>query len=287
MGRRPVRRVERDPEVVLSPRAWPANLAPVAQLLAEGLELGAATILVGENGTGKSTLVEGIASAYGLSPEGGSTGAQHSTRVSESPLAGSLRLTRRPGTTRWGYFLRAETMHGLFTYLEHNPPPPSAGEPVFHEQSHGESFLSMITTSRFARGGFFVLDEPEAGLSFTAQLTLVGVLHSMINSGEAQVLLATHSPIIAALPSARLLELDENGMHERAWTNSTWSITTAASLIIRISICGGCSTEHHEGALGHVSLNPGRLRGAQDATGCVGDTPRTCSLRCAGSRSVV
>jgi predicted ATPase len=92
-----------------------------------------------------------------------------------------------------------------------------APEPVFHEQSHGESFLSMITTSRFARGGFFVLDEPEAGLSFTAQLTLVGVLHSMINSGEAQVLLATHSPIIAALPSARLLELDENGMHERAW----------------------------------------------------------------------
>ena len=168
-GRRPVRRVERDPEVVLSPRAWPANLAPVAQLLAEGLELGAATILVGENGTGKSTLVEGIASAYGLSPEGGSTGARHSTRVSESPLASSLRLTvgrddpvgiLPPGRDdpRAVHVPRAQ------------PPPPSAGEPVFHEQSHGESFLSMITTSRFA-GAVFVLDEPEAGLSFTAQLT--------------------------------------------------------------------------------------------------------------------
>jgi predicted ATPase len=215
MGRRPVRRIERAPDATLSPQVWPANLAPVAQLLADGLDLGAATILVGENGTGKSTLVEAVAGAYGLSPEGGSTGARHSTRVSESPLASSLRLIRRPGTTRWGYFLRAETMHGLFTYLEANPT--LAPEPVFHEQSHGESFLSMITTSRFARGGFFVLDEPEAGLSFTAQLTLVAVLHSMINSGEAQVLLATHSPIIAALPSARLLELDENGMQERAW----------------------------------------------------------------------
>ncbi len=215
MGRLPVRRVERDPAAALSTRSWPANLAPVAQLLADGLELGAATILVGENGTGKSTLVEAVAGVYGLSPEGGSTGARHSTRVSESPLATSLKLIRRPGTTRWGYFLRAETMHGLFTYLEDHP---GAGpEPVFHEQSHGESFLSMISTGRFARGGFYVLDEPEAGLSFTAQLTLVGVLHAMINSGEAQLLVATHSPVIAALPSARILELDENGMHERAW----------------------------------------------------------------------
>ena len=105
--------------------------------------MGPATVLVGENGSGKSTLVEAVAAAYGLSPEGGSTGAMHSTRVSESVLGQHLGLERNLGSTRRGYFLRAETMHGLFTYLEKNP---SASRPdmTFHEVSHGESFLDLV-----------------------------------------------------------------------------------------------------------------------------------------------
>ena len=83
------------------------------QLLDEGLELGQLTILVGKNGSGKPTIIEGIALAYGLSPEGGSTGARHSTQVSESGLHRALQLYRGIGASRWGYFLRAEMTHEI------------------------------------------------------------------------------------------------------------------------------------------------------------------------------
>lgn len=211
----PVRRVVQARDSDLTPATWPATLAPVAQVLRDGLDLGPATVLVGENGTGKSTLVEAIAIAYGLSAEGGSTGARHSTRATESDLSEHLLLIRGAGASRWGYFLRAETMHGLFTYLEDNPA--ARPEPEFHRFSHGESFLAMLNSDRFAGDGFFVMDEPEAGLSFTAQLALVGALSDMVADGRTQVLIATHSPVLATLPGARILELDEDGLHERPW----------------------------------------------------------------------
>lgn len=210
----PVRRISERDDRQLGRDRWPATLAPVRQLLDDGLDLGGLTVLVGENGSGKSTIVEAIAIAYGLSPEGGSTGAMHSTRASESPLSDYLQLTRGAGATRWGYFLRAETMHGLFSYLEEHP---GRDDPAFHELSHGESFLSMIGTRRFLDAGFFVLDEPEAGLSFTGQLALVGLLAELAADPRAQVLMATHSPILAAVPGATLLQLDEAGLHPTAW----------------------------------------------------------------------
>lgn len=211
----PVRRVRRSEDATLGDGQWPATLAPVAHVLTRGLDLAQATVVVGENGTGKSTFVEAVATAYGLSPEGGSTGARHSTRVSESPLAESISLVRGAGASRWGYFLRAETMHGLFTYLEDNPSP--RGETPFHELSHGESFLAMLGSNRFTGEGFFVMDEPEAGLSFTAQLALVGALIQLVSQPGVQVLIATHSPVVASLPAATILEFDEVGIHERAW----------------------------------------------------------------------
>ncbi|MFC8501514.1 AAA family ATPase [Pedococcus sp. NPDC057267] len=219
----PVRRVERSPYAALPPDEWPLTVPAVAQVLREGLDLGRATVLAGENGSGKSTLLEAVAMAYGLSPEGGSTGARHSTRPSESALHEDLRLVRGAGASRWGYFLRAETMHGLFSYLEANPAgtrdTPASGpvEPTFHQLSHGESFLAMLNTRRFAGDGFFVLDEPEAGLSFTAQLALVGALAEALAEPGRQVLLATHSPVVASLPGARILQLDDTGLHEVAW----------------------------------------------------------------------
>ncbi|WP_341870569.1 AAA family ATPase [Flexivirga meconopsidis] len=94
------------------PGHWLLTLAPVRQLIDAGLEFGQATVLVGENGSGKSTLIEAIAMAYGMNGEGGSTGATHSTWRSESPLHDWLRLVRGAGASRWGYFVRAETMHG-------------------------------------------------------------------------------------------------------------------------------------------------------------------------------
>lgn len=212
---RPVRRVVRSRDATLTARQWPATLAPIAHVLERGLDLAQATVVVGENGTGKSTFVEAVATAYGLSPEGGSTGAQHSTRPTESPLRESISLVRGPGASRWGYFLRGETMHGLFTYLEQNPSP--RGETRFHELSHGESFIAMLNSNRFTGEGFFVMDEPEAGLSFTAQLALIGALIQLLAQPGVQVLIATHSPIVASLPRARILEFDAAGIHHRAW----------------------------------------------------------------------
>lgn len=212
--RHPVRRIEARRDHPLRPDSWPATLPAVRQLLDEGLDLDRLTILVGENGAGKSTIVEGVAMAFGLSPEGGSTGARHSTRASESPLGDCLQLTRSAGSSRWGYFLRAETMHGLFSYLEDHP---GREEPVFHELSHGESFLAMLATDRFVDGGFFVLDEPEAGLSFESLLVLVGLLAELAGDPRAQVLMATHSPVLAAIPGATLLQLDADGITPTSW----------------------------------------------------------------------
>jgi len=214
IDRHPVRRIAERHDHPLRRDSWPATLPAVRQLLDDGLDLDRLTILVGENGTGKSTIVEGVAMAFGLSPEGGSTGARPSTRPSESPLGEFLQLTRGAGASKWGYFLRAETMHGLFSYLEDHP---GRDEPVFHELSHGESFLAMLATDRFVDGGFFVLDEPEAGLSFESLLVLVGLLAELAADPRAQVLLATHSPVLAAIPGATVLQLDENGITPTTW----------------------------------------------------------------------
>lgn len=193
---------------------WPHTIPAVRQLLIDGLTLDpGVTFLVGENGTGKSTLLEAIAVAYGLSPEGGSTGARLTTRATESPLADELLLTRGVGGKRAGFFLRAETMHGFYTYLEQNPG--ARPEPVFHEMSHGESFLSLIN-DRFTRSGFYCLDEPESALSFSSSLAVVGVLNRLAESGS-QVLCATHSPVIAALPGATILETGDWGIRRTTW----------------------------------------------------------------------
>ncbi|TDD60526.1 AAA family ATPase [Kribbella antibiotica] len=212
----PVRRIAAAEGVCVS-GSWPHTIPAVRQLLTDGLDLDpGVTFLVGENGAGKSTLVEAIAVAFGMSPEGGSTGARLTTRATESPLSDELRLTRGVGGKRAGFFLRAETMHGFYTYLEKNPSP-YREDPRFHEMSHGESFLTLIE-DRFTRHGFYCLDEPESALSFSSSLAVVGVLDQLAKAGS-QVLCATHSPVIAALPGATILEVGEWGIRRTAWAD--------------------------------------------------------------------
>jgi predicted ATPase len=197
------------------PQEWPYTLPPVAQVLREGLELQpGVTFLVGENGSGKSTLVEAIAGAAGLNPEGGSRNAMHSSRVSESPLGSALQLVRGAGVPRSSYFLRAETMHGFYTYLE-SLPPGRNGPPRFHEMSHGESFLSLLDLY-FTEPGFYLMDEPESALSFTSCLVLVGVLDQLARAGS-QVVCASHSPVLTALPGATILQVDGDGLTQVQW----------------------------------------------------------------------
>lgn len=207
----PVVRVEISPaSSAVSSGAWPMTIPAVAQLAREGLDLPAGvTFLVGENGSGKSTLVEAVAMAFGMSPEGGSTQGMHTTVTTESPLSEALRLRRGLGASRWGFFLRAETMHGWYTYSR------AMDGPDYHAMSHGESFLEVLRT-RVNSTGFYCLDEPEAALSFSSTLGLMAALHDLTRAG-AQVLCATHSPVLASLPDATILEVGEWGYRRAAW----------------------------------------------------------------------
>ncbi|MGT2426633.1 AAA family ATPase [Amnibacterium kyonggiense] len=216
-ARYPMRRVEARPRAEVDGSSWPATTPAVRQLLRDGLDLGRATVLVGENGSGTSTLVEAIALAYGLSPEGGSTNARHSTRASESRLHEHLTVVRNGGAGRFGYFLRAETMHGFFTYLEEHPRGASGPpEPRFHELSHGESFLALIR-DRFRNVGLWNLDEPESALSVTGCMALLAHLTDLLDDDRNQVILSTHSPLLAALPGAAILEVGEWGLRPSTW----------------------------------------------------------------------
>lgn len=209
----PVREVVGDPSE--DDEGWPFTMGAVGHLMRDGLELSWLTVLVGENGVGKSTVIEAIAMAYGLSPEGGSTHLRPSERPTESPLHERIRLVRGLSRSHWGYFLRAETMHGLLTFLEQNPGP----DGPYHERSHGQAFTEILETKLVhlsRRGGFLVLDEPEAGLSFMTQIRLANLLAELRDDG-IQVLMATHSPVLTATPGARIIELDDEGFRTCAW----------------------------------------------------------------------
>jgi predicted ATPase len=194
-------------------REWPASVPAVGQILRYGLELAPGlTILVGENGSGKSTVVELLAEAYGLNPQGGSQSARYSSRESEPGLGSQLQVIRGPHKPRWAYFMRADTMHGLFSYLEESRP---SREPLFHEMSHGEGFLECLH-ERVNQPGFYLLDEPDAPLSFTASLSLVRTMTDLLRQGS-QLVVATHSPVLAATPGATILEVGEWGLRETTW----------------------------------------------------------------------
>ncbi|MFD1201316.1 AAA family ATPase [Leucobacter albus] len=196
-------------------RSWFAEVPAVRQLLDRRFELGAMTVFVGENGAGKSTIVEAIATAYGLNAEGGTHNARHSTLATESPLEAHLQIARGLGGSRKGVFLRAETMHGHFGYLQAIEEADAGVLGRHNFQSHGESFLEFVQ-SRSRIRGLWVFDEPESALSFSNCLVLLGCMKELAESGS-QVILSTHSPVLAALPGATIYELGEWGMRMRAY----------------------------------------------------------------------
>ena len=172
----------------------------------------AVTFFVGENGTGKSTLLEAIAIAYGFNPEGGSLNYSFSTHDDYSELCDALTLSK--GVTRGqrgGFFLRAESFYNLSTqtieYEKGNGP--MFGDRTLHEQSHGESFLSFIKT--FTRPGLFIMDEPEAALSPQRQLSLFTRIAEMAREGS-QYIVVSHSPILLAMPDADIIGFDGDGL---------------------------------------------------------------------------
>jgi len=166
------------------------------------------TYFVGENGSGKSTLLEAIAVGMGFNAEGGTKNFNFGTRRSHSDLHEYLRIAKGFKKPRDGYFLRAESFFNVATEIENLDNAPSFGPPVIdsygghslHEQSHGESFLALIT-NRFGGKGLYILDEPEAALSPQRQLAVMSLIHDLVND-NSQFIIATHSPILMAYPDA-------------------------------------------------------------------------------------
>ncbi len=178
------------------------------------------TYLIGENGSGKSTLLEAIAVAAGMNAEGGSSNFAFSTRDSHSELWKAIRLIRGVRRPKTDYFLRAESFFTAATYLEQlgENSLHSYGGASLHEQSHGESFLSVMI-NRFGPNGFYLLDEPEAALSTQNCLTCLRRIYELVSEGS-QFVIATHSPIILAYPEATIYSCSASGLEETAYDDA-------------------------------------------------------------------
>lgn len=167
------------------------------------------TFFVGENGTGKSTLLEAIAVAMGFNPEGGSRDFSFSTKPSHSELYQYL-TTIKTVSPKDGFFLRAESFYNTASYLDETSTLARYGGVSFHEQSHGESFLSLVV-NRFEGNGLYILDEPEAALSPQRLMSLIVTMDELVRK-NSQLLIATHSPILMAYPNAEILQLTQDGI---------------------------------------------------------------------------
>jgi predicted ATPase len=184
------------------------------------------TFFVGENGSGKSTLLEAIAVSLGFNAEGGSRNFRFSTRRSHSELHEFLRVAKGFRKPRDGFFLRAESFFNVATEIENLDEDPWGGPPVIdsyggrslHEQSHGESFLALMT-ERFAGQGLYILDEPEAALSPQRQLAVLARIHDLV-SDDSQFIIATHSPILMAYPEATIYLCSDKGVTPVAYEDT-------------------------------------------------------------------
>ena len=182
----------------------------------------AVTFLVGENGSGKSTIVEALAVLMGMNAEGGSPNFNFSTRASHSALSEMLRPVRGLRRPAHRFFLRAESYFNLATAIEALDREPGGGPPIIdsyggkslHEQSHGESFMALMQ-HRFQDNGLYILDEPEAALSPQRQLAMLVRMHDLVRDG-CQFIVATHSPLLMTYPDATIYALDDDGIRRVA-----------------------------------------------------------------------
>ncbi len=170
------------------------------------------TFFIGENGTGKSTIVEAIALLMGFGPEGGTRNVQFSTTDTVSGLHKHLKAVKSFKKPRDYYFLRAESFYNVATYMDQTGYLHGYGDKSLHARSHGEAFLITLNTKLRGKG-FYLLDEPEAALSPTRQMAALSAIHNLVKN-ESQFIIATHSPILLAYPRSKILMLDDKRMRE-------------------------------------------------------------------------
>ncbi|MFT8321103.1 MAG: AAA family ATPase [Bacillus sp. (in: firmicutes)] len=214
-----IRTVSLKREEISSYNLFPLNL-PVIRNFQELSFHPNVTFIIGENGMGKSTLLEGIAVALGFNPEGGTLNFRFSNYDSHSNLDEYLRLVKGVNRAKDHFFLRAETFYNVATNIEDLDKESSSGRQIIdsyggkslHEQSHGESFFAAFI-ERFQGNGLYILDEPEAALSPLRQISMLARINELVNQGS-QFIISTHSPIIMAYPNAKIMELTDKGMNE-------------------------------------------------------------------------
>lgn len=176
------------------------------------------TYIVGENGMGKSTLMESIAVSWGFNAEGGTMNFSFSTRATHSSLFNYIQLIKGSRRPKDGFFFRAESYYNLATTIDELDSDPSYGRPIkdsyggksLHEQSHGESFFSTFV-HRFGGEGLYILDEPEAALSPLRQMAMLARIHELVQQ-NSQFIIATHSPILMAYPDSIIFNLTAEGI---------------------------------------------------------------------------
>ena len=191
----------------------------------------AVTFFVGDNGTGKSTLLEALAVASGLNPEGGSRSFTFSTQETHSPLSSYLQLVRGVRRPKDSYFLRAESFYNVASEIDRLDVTDYYGGVSLHAQSHGESFWSLLT-KRFGRNALYFMDEPEAALSPSRQLSALAAIHGLVAQGT-QFLIATHSPILMAYPNAIIYLFSKDGI-KRVKYEETEHFTVTRGFLNRV-----------------------------------------------------
>ena len=196
------------------------NDIPAVKYLAEYKEISFThdvTFFIGENGTGKSTLLEAIAVAYGFNAEGGTKNFNFSTEATHSELYEHITISRSR-YAKDGYFLRAESFYNVASNIDKLDRESALGGSIIdsyggislHKQSHGESFLALVQ-NRFGGHGLYILDEPEAALSPVRLMTLMAEIQDLVKH-DSQFIIATHSPILMAFPNSQIYELSDHGI---------------------------------------------------------------------------
>jgi predicted ATPase len=209
-----LKRIELQHEKIPSFNEYPFTIPSIKNLHQLDLK-NKVTFFVGENGSGKSTLLEAVADRCGFNTAGGGRNNYYDVHASESVLGEYIRLSWLPKVTR-GFFLRAESFYNFASHIDAVEANDAYGGRSLHQQSHGESFLSLFL-NRFKGKAIYLLDEPEAALSPQRQLAFLRILHGLVVSGDSQFIIATHSPILLGYPNATIFSFDNGRIKETAY----------------------------------------------------------------------
>ena len=195
------------------------------------------TFFVGENGIGKSTLIEAIAINFGFPPEGGTKNYNYYTKNTHSDLFEYITLVKTANFARKGYFLRAESFYNTISYLDYlveeygtdrnyfqhlskESPNPS----LHHNMSHGESFLNLVV-DQFTGNGLYILDEPEAALSPMGIMRLMRTIYTCAKQGS-QFIISTHSPLLTTIPNSTIYQLTEEEIEKVSYKQTLHYVMT-------------------------------------------------------------